>query len=161
MSSLIGVRVVDLNRTDIPKEKWDETVRAYYLEPEIEEKLEYVPDTYRGNAATRPPYKFGWAWNEPKGIKDWSNRYGYTFVTIEDGYWPRGSDIEIDGSGHFVCGDVVFMKVTNERWLRRYKENHDAAIAQQKKSRQDFQREVSEVKGAKIDEIWIEEKTGF
>lgn len=112
---------------DLQQSKWDKTKsdpkKGQYAFSEMK------PIDYRGNKAARPPYEFSWVrlqpWSVPPNaeVERWRMLWGYSFVTVDDQFWPMG--IAPDAEGKYVLGDTVLMKTLLANYLKKRKREID------------------------------------
>lgn len=151
--------IIDMNRTGIPKEKWNAIMAGIEIPKDWKKIKQYVPGDYRvASKAIRPPYKFFWAENTERGISEWSYKFGFTLVVEADGYWPE--NIPPDSKRHFIRGANILMKVTNEDWVARRTDELRRAGVGKRPNLEQFQNETRAV-GAYVDEEEIARAIGF
>jgi hypothetical protein len=79
----------------------------------------------------RPPWYFAWCrWTDKNNyaeFNDWKTKYGYSLVTVEDGYWPEG--LAPDADGKYVTGDSVLVKCPLRKYIQR--RLHEIKISEQ------------------------------
>jgi hypothetical protein len=114
--------IIDLSQSKWDKEKSDPRRGQYVFN-----NIKYID--YRGTTAARPPYQFAWApvtpyTNPPnREAERWKMLWGYTYVTVNDPYWPQS--ITPDADGKYVLGDAVLMKTKLENYLKKRKREID------------------------------------
>ncbi len=96
---------------DLRNSVWDENKSNRKKGDYVITKKVYVRDLY--NTPMRPPWWFRWIRNEPtnrfREVRD-AKIDGYTFVTLDDPYWPEGVTPDEAYEGHYTFGDVILMK---------------------------------------------------
>jgi len=115
MPFLQDVEIIDLRRSGIPREEWEELAKTKNFAP-YKAKLKFVPKDYKRNASIRPNWKFWWCRNIPKDIEDWLFKYNSVPLQVADGYMPTLARYE---AGNFMFGDLVCMKISLEDWIAK------------------------------------------
>jgi len=109
---LSEIKIVDLEHSDWDKEKSNREKGEYVFR-----QKEYIDYSTR---TRRPPWFFTWVLNTPhdnyKDVRDHKIKWGFTYVTTDDPYWPEGLE---PVNGHYEYGDVVLMKCPLINELRR------------------------------------------
>lgn len=113
------VKIVDLNRSELEKSSDPKKGKYDFKKKVYVERADYL------NAQVRPPYKFKWNRYEPrtnyKEVRDYQIRYGASFVTVKDPWWPEG--VPPDGEDKYVFGDLVLMKIPLRPYLEEKERN--------------------------------------
>ncbi len=151
--------IIDMNRTGIPKDKWEDIMNGKVIPKKWKTVRRYVPGDYRtASKAVRPPFKFFWGLNTDRGIRDWQHQFGFTLVVEADGYWPES--IPPNQAKNFIRGDLILMKVTLEDWIARRKDELRRAGIGKKPNLERFYNELKQ-HGAYVDEEEIQKAIGF
>ena len=81
--------------------------------------------------AQRPPWHFWWCRYTPtngyQDLADANARWGYTPVTLNDGFWPEGLPCP-DVNGKFTNGDTILVKCPIQNYLKRRK--HEIGLSE-------------------------------
>lgn len=131
--TLQDVKIVDLNRSELDKEKSDINKNKYVFKKKVYVKH---PDDYL-KAETRHPYFFHWGRQTADGreIESWRIKWNYDFLTKEDPYWPEG--VPRNAEEHYQWGDAVLMKIPIRDFIaKRKREMKKANIAPVAKMRE-------------------------
>lgn len=96
---------------DLRHSVWDEKKSNRKKGDYVITRKVYIGQEYR--TPTQSPWWFRWIRNEPtnrfREVRD-AKIEGYTFVTLDDPYWPEGITPDEANEGHYTFGDVVLMK---------------------------------------------------
>ncbi len=100
------VKVIDLRHSAWDEKKSDRKKGDYVFT-----KKAYVRDLYL--TPMRSPWWFRWIRNEPanrfREVRD-AKIEGYTFVEVDDPYWPEGVSPDSAYEMDYACGAAILMK---------------------------------------------------
>lgn len=134
------VKVIDLRHS-----VWDEKKSNRKKGDYVITKKAYVRDLY--HSPMRSPWWFRWIRNEPtnrfREVRD-AQIDGYTFVSLDDPYWPEGVTPDEASEGHYTFGDVVLMKRPLLDELKSRKHTRDLSDGQAMAKRQQFNEQMRE-----------------
>lgn len=132
------VKVIDLRHS-----VWDEKKSNRKKGDYVITKKAYARDLYHG--PMRSPWWFRWIRNEPNNrfreVRD-AKIEGYTFVTLDDPYWPEGVSPDEAYEGHYTFGDVILMKRPLLDELRARKHARDLSDGQAMAKREQFNEQM-------------------
>lgn len=138
MLLLSEIKFVSLKDSQIDKEQSDAKKDKYTFKKKV-----YFDKA--GVAGPKPPFVLKWGRQTDDGmeISKWKMRYGFDFVTPEDGIWPE--PLKRDSNGHYVNGDAILMKCSYESYIKKRKREVAA-------SDDAFQAKINEFKDAAKEE---------
>jgi hypothetical protein len=127
---LRDIKLVDLRRSKIDKKRSDPKQGIYEFEPNGKVYVSWK------DPATRPPHYVKWNRNTPYDVEGWKIKWNYSYVTIDDPYWPEG--VKPNENGHYVYRtDMVLMKCPLEDYVKkRAKEIEKSELAVAAKRRE-------------------------
>ena len=141
------VKLVDLRRSKVKKGS-DPKKGLYKFEPGGKVYVSWK------DPSIRPPHYVKWNRNTPFDVESWKIKWNYSYVTIEDPYWPEG--IKPNEEGHYVYQtDMVLMKCPLEDYVKkRTKEIEKSELASRAKRREfeDMARKVGGSLGKSLEE---------
>ena len=114
MAFLQDTKTIDMRRSGIPKEEWQELAKTKDF-AKYRAQLKFVPKDYKQDPTIRPKYKFWWNRNTPRDIEDWLFAWNSVPVTPEDGYIPTHAILTAENT--FTLGDLIFMKISLNDWI--------------------------------------------
>jgi hypothetical protein len=117
---LQDVKIIDLSQSE-----WDKKASN----PKNGEYVFTVKKFCPINYSTDKKWFFSWAHYDPrdqlKSCRDWQVQYNYSFVTLDDPFWPEG--LPPNAEGRYVFRDAVLMKRPLVEELKDRKANRDRA----------------------------------
>ena len=124
-------KLVDLRRSKL-KKGTDRKKGIYKFEPNGKVYVSWK------DPATRPPDYIKWNRNAPYDISRWEIKWGYSFVTIEDPYWPEG--LKPNEEGNYVYQtDMVLVKCPLENYVNKRKKEIEKSEMASGAKRREFQ----------------------
>lgn len=105
--------MIDRTKSDIDEKRSNPETGLYFVK-DGGNKVEYKVKLPKGG---RAKYHYHWILNQPMRISMVKIQKGYTEVTKDDDIVPEG--MTVDALGHYVYGDLVFMKCSLEQYLER------------------------------------------
>jgi len=105
--------MIDRTKSDIDEKRSNPETGLYFVK-DGGNKVEYKVKLPKGG---RAKYHYHWILNQPMRISMVKIQKGYTEVTKDDDIVPEG--MIVDALGHYVYGDLVFMKCSLEQYLER------------------------------------------
>ena len=146
MAFLQDVKIIDMRRSGIPKEKWQELAKTKDF-AQYKEKLKFVPKDYKQDPTIRPEWKFWWNRNTPRDIEDWLFAWNSVPVKPEDGYIPTHATLAADNT--FTLGDLIFMKISLNDWIDKQKLASETAKTAAEANMREFEN-MADKYGAKL-----------
>ena len=147
MSKLSDVKIIDLRRSKINKEKSDRKSGRIVFEPKG--MVELTKNDYK-NSKTRPQHVLSWNRSDPAAVQEWEIKYGAEFVTPSDPYFPYGAGVELK-DGKYYYREMVLVKIPLERHLERKREEMKRTNIPLENMNKRFQKEM-ESRGAGLKE---------
>jgi len=154
------IKLIDLKRSEIDKEKSDPKIGKYVFKKKAYTKYPFADDTYKykWNTVDRRP-------NQISPEEEWKINYKFDYVVVgQDNVWPEG--VKPNGEGHYQFGDAILMKCRIEDYIEKRK--HEIAKSEKayKAKRDEYQASLRkigrQVKGkVDIDEQMRQDILGF
>lgn len=144
MLPLNEIKFVSIKDSKLNKEKSDIELDKYVFDSKV-----YFDKA--GADGPKPPYVLKWGRKTPDGmdISKWKLRFGFDFVTPEDGIWPE--PLTRDENGHYVNGDAILMKCSYENYIKKRKREVAKSDAAFKSKINEFKDAVKQ-EGADLDD---------
>jgi len=133
----------DIKLVDLKASKWDKAKSEPKKGTYVFSDKKYV-DSKHPDASMRPQWKFLWNRYSPvdnyRDVRDWEIKWGFSFLTTDDPYWPEG--VPPDAEGKYVFGDLVMMKCPILNWIRKRKREIEASERAPEASKRAFMQEA-------------------
>ena len=105
--------LIDRTKSDIDEKKSNPETGTYFVK-NGGNKVVYSVKLPKGG---RAKYHYHWILNQPMRVSMVKIQKGYTEVTKDDEIVPEG--MTCDALGHYIYGDLIFMKCSLEQYLER------------------------------------------